>query len=97
VHAHLRRGDAALVIAGVAAEENARLIVVGAGERGKLARRVIGAAPTWSRARDLQCADRPPARARLSATPSTVSSRGRPSAELWRTGAIPTVGRDVAH
>jgi len=44
VHAHLRRGDAALVIAGVAAEENARLIVVGAGERGKLARRVIGAA-----------------------------------------------------
>jgi hypothetical protein len=72
VHAHLRRGDAALVIAGVAAEENARLI-------------------------DLQCADRPPARAGLSATPSTVSSRGRPSAELWWTGAIPTVGRDVAH
>jgi hypothetical protein len=31
VHAHLRRGDAALVIAGVAAEENARLIVVGRG------------------------------------------------------------------
>ena len=48
MHAHLRRGDAALVIAGVAAEENARLIVVGAGERGKLARRIIGAAPTCS-------------------------------------------------
>ena len=48
MHAHVRRGDAALVIAGVAAEENARLIVVGAGERGKLARRIIGAAPTWS-------------------------------------------------
>jgi nucleotide-binding universal stress UspA family protein len=31
VHAHLRRGDPALVIAGVAAEENVRLIVVGAG------------------------------------------------------------------
>ncbi len=42
VHAHLRRGDPALVLAGVAAEENARLIVVGAGERGKLARRLIG-------------------------------------------------------
>jgi nucleotide-binding universal stress UspA family protein len=48
VHAHLRRGDPALVIAGVAAEENARLIVVGAGERGRLARRIIGASPTWS-------------------------------------------------
>jgi len=48
VHAHVRRGDAALVIAGVAAEENARLIVVGAGQRGKLARRIIGASPTWS-------------------------------------------------
>jgi nucleotide-binding universal stress UspA family protein len=34
--------DPALVIAGVAAEENAWLIVVGAGERGKLARRIIG-------------------------------------------------------
>ena len=48
VHAHLRRGDPAFVIAGVAAEENARLIVVGAGERGKLAGRIIGASPSWS-------------------------------------------------
>jgi len=47
VHAQLRRGDPALVIAGVAAEENARLIVVGAGERGELAGRIIGASPTW--------------------------------------------------
>jgi nucleotide-binding universal stress UspA family protein len=42
VHAHLRRGDPALVLADVAAEETARMIVVGAGERGKLARRLIG-------------------------------------------------------
>ena len=42
VHAHLRRGDPALVLADVAAEENARMIVVGAGEHGKLARRLIG-------------------------------------------------------
>ena len=39
---HVRRGDPALVLADVAAEENARLIVVGAGERGKLARRLMG-------------------------------------------------------
>ena len=38
----LGRGDPALVLAGVAAEENARLIVVGGGERGKPARRIIG-------------------------------------------------------
>jgi nucleotide-binding universal stress UspA family protein len=56
VHAHLRRGDPALVIAGVAAEENARLIVVGAGERGKLAAGSSGASPTWSRsARPCKC------------------------------------------
>lgn len=42
VHEHVRRGDPALVLADVAAEQNARLIVVGAGERGKTARRVIG-------------------------------------------------------
>lgn len=42
VQAEVRRGDPALVLADVAAEENARLIVVGAGERGKLARRLIG-------------------------------------------------------
>ena len=42
VDTHVRRGDPALVLADVAADENARLIVVGAGERGKLARRVMG-------------------------------------------------------
>ena len=42
VHEHLRRGDPALVLTDLAADLNARLIVVGAGERGKLARRVIG-------------------------------------------------------
>lgn len=42
VHEHLRRGDPALVLADIAAEENARLLVVGAGEHGKLARRLIG-------------------------------------------------------
>ena len=31
-----------LVLADIAAEENARLLVVGAGEHGKLARRLIG-------------------------------------------------------
>ena len=40
--AHVYRGDPALVLADVAAERSARLIVVGAGERGKLARRLIG-------------------------------------------------------
>ena len=48
MHAHRRRGDPALAIAGFAAEGDARLIVVGAGEGGKLARRIIGASPTWS-------------------------------------------------
>ena len=42
VHEHVRRGDPALVLADIAAEENARLLVVGAGEHGKLARRLIG-------------------------------------------------------
>lgn len=42
VNTHVRRGDPALVLADVAAENNARLIVVGGGEHGKLARRLIG-------------------------------------------------------
>lgn len=42
VHEHVRRGDPALVLADVAIERNARLIVVGAGERGKTARRLLG-------------------------------------------------------
>jgi nucleotide-binding universal stress UspA family protein len=42
VKALVRRGDPALVLAHIATEENARLIVVGAGERGKLARRLLG-------------------------------------------------------
>jgi nucleotide-binding universal stress UspA family protein len=42
VQAHVRRGDPAFVLADVAAEENARLIVVGAGEHSKLARRLLG-------------------------------------------------------
>ena len=42
VRAYLRRGDPALVLADVAAEESARLVGVGAGEPGKLARRLMG-------------------------------------------------------
>lgn len=42
VQALVRRGGPALVLADVAAEENARLIVVGAGEHSKLARRLLG-------------------------------------------------------
>jgi nucleotide-binding universal stress UspA family protein/GNAT superfamily N-acetyltransferase len=42
VHERLRRGDPALVLAAVAAEQDARLIVVGAGGRGKTARRLLG-------------------------------------------------------
>ncbi len=42
VNALVRRGDPALVLADIAAEQNARLIVVGAGEHGKLARRLLG-------------------------------------------------------
>ena len=42
VQALVRRGVPALVLADVAAEENARLIVVGAGEHSKLARRLLG-------------------------------------------------------
>ncbi len=38
----VRRGDAALVLSDVAVEQNARLIVVGAGERGKTTRRILG-------------------------------------------------------
>ena len=94
VRAHVRRGDAALVIAGVAgvAAANARLIVVGAGSAASSPAGSSGRRRPGRRARDLQCADRPPARAGLSATPSTVSSRGRPSAERWRTGAISRSG-----
>ena len=42
VQALVRHGDPALVLADVAAEENARLIVVGAGEHSELARRLLG-------------------------------------------------------
>jgi len=42
VHEWLRHGEPALVLADVAAEQEARLIVVGAGARGKLARRLLG-------------------------------------------------------
>ena len=42
VHEHVRRGDPALVLSDVAAEQNARMIVVGAGDRGKAARRLVG-------------------------------------------------------
>ena len=44
VHVHLRRGDPALVLVDVAVERNARLIVVGAGERGRTARLLGGVA-----------------------------------------------------
>jgi Universal stress protein family len=46
VHAHLRRGDAALVIAGVAAEENARLIVSARGSAASSSAGSSGASPT---------------------------------------------------
>ncbi len=42
VHEQVRRGDPALVLTDVAGEENARLIVVGAGGRRKTTRRLIG-------------------------------------------------------
>jgi nucleotide-binding universal stress UspA family protein/RimJ/RimL family protein N-acetyltransferase len=42
VHEHVRRGDPALVLTDLAAEQSARLIVVGAGDRGKTARRLLG-------------------------------------------------------
>jgi nucleotide-binding universal stress UspA family protein len=42
VEEEVRRGDAALALSDVAAEQNARLIVVGAGERGQAARRLVG-------------------------------------------------------
>ena len=42
VHEQVRRGDPSLVLADVADEFDARLIVVGAGERGKMARRLVG-------------------------------------------------------
>ena len=42
VHEHVRRGDPALVLTDVAIEQDARLIVVGAGEHGRAARRLIG-------------------------------------------------------
>jgi nucleotide-binding universal stress UspA family protein/GNAT superfamily N-acetyltransferase len=41
VREELRRGDAALVLTDIAVEQNARMIVVGAGERGKPARRIL--------------------------------------------------------
>ena len=77
--AALRR-DPALVLADIAAEENARLLVVGAGEHGKLARRLIGSvADLRRRALAVQRADRPPAPARLSGASSDVARPGR-----WR-------------
>jgi nucleotide-binding universal stress UspA family protein len=42
VHEHVRRGDPALVLTDLAAERRARLVVVGAGDRSKTARRLIG-------------------------------------------------------
>jgi nucleotide-binding universal stress UspA family protein len=42
VHEHVRRGDPALVLTDIADEQSARLIVVGAGDRGKTARRLLG-------------------------------------------------------
>ncbi len=42
VNEHVRRGDPALVLTDIAAEKAARLIVVGAGDRGKTTRRIIG-------------------------------------------------------
>jgi nucleotide-binding universal stress UspA family protein len=42
VREDVRRGDPALVLSDVAVEANARMIVVGAGERGKSARRIVG-------------------------------------------------------
>jgi nucleotide-binding universal stress UspA family protein/GNAT superfamily N-acetyltransferase len=42
VHEHVRRGDPALVLTDIADEMDARLIVVGAGDRGKTARRLMG-------------------------------------------------------
>jgi nucleotide-binding universal stress UspA family protein len=56
VHEHVRRGDPALVLADVADEENARLIVVGAGGRGKIARPLIGSVLTlWPSAHRAPC------------------------------------------
>ena len=42
VHEHVRRGDPALVLTDLAADRNARLIVVGAGSASKTARRLVG-------------------------------------------------------
>ena len=42
VNEHVRRGDPALVLTDIAEEKAARLIVVGAGDRGKTTRRIIG-------------------------------------------------------
>jgi len=42
VHEHVRRGDPALVLTDLADEQSARLIVVGAGDRSKTARRLLG-------------------------------------------------------
>jgi nucleotide-binding universal stress UspA family protein/GNAT superfamily N-acetyltransferase len=42
VHAVVRRGDPAYVLTDVAADERARLVVVGAGRRGQAARRLLG-------------------------------------------------------
>jgi nucleotide-binding universal stress UspA family protein/GNAT superfamily N-acetyltransferase len=42
VSEEVRRGDAALMLTDVAVEQNARLIVVGAGDRSKTARRILG-------------------------------------------------------
>ncbi len=42
VREHVRQGDPALILTDVAAEEDARLIIVGAGQHSKLVRRLIG-------------------------------------------------------
>jgi nucleotide-binding universal stress UspA family protein/RimJ/RimL family protein N-acetyltransferase len=42
VHEQVRRGDPALVLTDIADERSARLIVVGAGDRGKTTRRLLG-------------------------------------------------------
>ncbi len=42
VHEEIRRGEPALVIADVAEEEGARLVVVGSGQRSGAVRRILG-------------------------------------------------------
>ena len=104
VHEHVRRGDPALVLTDVAAEQGARLIVVGAGDRGRTARLIGSVADLVAerapcdvlivRLGNARPRYRAPTtvapRPRATLTIATLQARISPSPSHWRPSAMPS-------